>query len=44
MGKEYEGVIRSTVLVAGDGSVREIWRNVKVKGHVDAVLAAAQAM
>lgn len=44
MGKEYEGLIRSTVLVDGDGTVREIWRNVKVKGHVDAVLAAAQSM
>ena len=44
MGKEYEGLIRSTVLVDGDGTVREIWRNVKVKEHVDAVLAAAQAM
>ncbi len=44
MGKEYEGLIRSTVLVDGDGTVREIWRNVKVKGHVDAVLAAAQGM
>ena len=44
MGREYEGVIRSTVLVGADGTVREIWRNVKVKGHVEEVLAAAQAM
>ncbi len=44
MGKEYEGLIRSTVLVGADGSVQEIWRSVKVKGHVDAVLAAAQAL
>lgn len=44
MGKEYEGLIRSTVLVDADGVVREIWRSVKVKGHVDAVLLAAQAL
>ena len=44
MGKEYEGLIRSTVLVGADGSVREIWRGVKVKGHVDAVLLAAKEL
>lgn len=44
MGKEFEGLIRSTVLVGADGSVKAIWRDVKVPGHVEEVLAAAQAL
>ena len=44
MGREFMGLIRSTVLVDADGVVRELWRNVKVKGHVDEVLAAAQGL
>ncbi|APQ14276.1 peroxiredoxin [Pseudomonas oryzihabitans] len=43
-GKEYIGVDRSTFLIDRDGVVRKIWRNVKVPGHVDEVLAAAQAL
>ncbi|MCA9521810.1 MAG: peroxiredoxin [Myxococcales bacterium] len=37
-GKEYQGVIRSTVLIDPTGHVAHHWRSVKVKGHVDAVL------
>lgn len=36
-GKEYMGVERSTFLIDPNGIIREIWRNVKVKGHVEAV-------
>lgn len=36
-GREYEGVIRSTFIVGKDGVVEAAWKNVKVKGHVDAV-------
>ena len=43
-GKEYMGVDRSTFLVDKDGVLRQDWRGVKVPGHVDAVLAAAQAL
>lgn len=39
-GRTYMGVVRTTVLIDGDGVVRRIWPNVKVKGHVDAVLSA----
>lgn len=39
-GKDYEGTIRSTFLIDRDGRVAAEWRNVKVKGHVDEVLAA----
>jgi len=43
-GKEYLGVDRSTFLLDQDGVLRQEWRGVKVPGHVDAVLAAAQAL
>jgi len=43
-GRKFEGVIRSTVLIGGDGKVARVWRNVKVDGHADQVLAAAQLL
>jgi peroxiredoxin Q/BCP len=42
-GKQVEGTIRSTFLVAPDGTIARAWRSVKVDGHVDAVVAALQA-
>ncbi|RYX92169.1 MAG: peroxiredoxin [Bradyrhizobiaceae bacterium] len=41
-GKVFEGVLRSTVLIGRDGKVIKAWRNVKVDGHADAVLAEAR--
>ena len=41
-GKKYMGIERSTFLVKADGTLAEIWRKVKVKGHADAVLAATR--
>ncbi|NMX70738.1 peroxiredoxin [Pseudomonas sp. WS 5059] len=43
-GKEYLGVDRSTFLIDKEGVLRQEWRGVKVPGHVEAVLAAAQAL
>ncbi|MHA6494731.1 peroxiredoxin [Pseudomonas borbori] len=43
-GKEYLGVDRSTFLIDKAGVLRQEWRGVKVPGHVEAVLAAAQAL
>ncbi len=43
-GRKYMGVERATFLIDGDGVVRRVWRNVKVPGHVEEVLAAAQAL
>lgn len=43
-GKEYLGVDRSTFLIDKSGVLRKTWRGVKVPGHVDAVLAEAQAL
>jgi peroxiredoxin Q/BCP len=43
-GRESLGVERSTFLIDRDGILRREWRKVKVKGHVDEVLAAVQAL
>lgn len=43
-GKEYMGIERSTFLIDAKGVLRQEWRKVKVKGHADEVLAAAQAL
>jgi peroxiredoxin Q/BCP len=43
-GREYMGVERSTFLVGADGAIKKVWRNVKVKGHVDQVLAEASSL
>jgi thioredoxin-dependent peroxiredoxin len=40
MGKEYMGIIRSTFLIDPTGNIAHIWSNVRVKGHVENVLAA----
>lgn len=42
-GKQVRGIERSTFLIGTDGRLVREWRGVKVAGHVDEVLAAAQA-
>ena len=42
-GKIYMGIERCTYLIGPDGVIREVWRKVKVPGHVDAVLEAVKA-
>lgn len=39
-GQEVEGVIRSTVVIAPDGTIAHHWPQVKAEGHADAVRAA----
>ena len=41
-GREYMGIERSTFLIDSKGILRQEWRGVKVKGHVEEVLAAAK--
>ncbi|MRI84006.1 MAG: peroxiredoxin [Nitratiruptor sp.] len=36
-GREYEGVIRTTVLIDPEGRIAAFWPKVRVKGHVEAV-------
>jgi thioredoxin-dependent peroxiredoxin len=42
-GRIFHGILRTTVLIGADGRIIRIWRNVKVDGHADEVLAAAEA-
>lgn len=39
-GKKYMGIERSTFLIDENGNIEQIWRKVKVKDHVEAVLNA----
>jgi len=41
-GRTYMGIDRSTFLIDEEGQLRAEWRKVKVPGHVEAVLQAAQ--
>ena len=41
-GKKYMGIDRATFLIARDGKLAAAWRKVKVPGHAEAVLKAAQ--
>jgi thioredoxin-dependent peroxiredoxin len=43
-GKQVRGIERSTFLIDGEGKLVREWRKVKVDGHVEDVLAAAQAL
>jgi len=41
-GKKYMGIERATFLIGGDRKIKQIWRKVKVVGHVKEVLEAVQ--
>ncbi|MCW5698210.1 MAG: thioredoxin-dependent thiol peroxidase [Rhodospirillales bacterium] len=41
-GRKYMGIERATFLIDGDGTIRRVWRKVKVTGHVDQVLQVAK--
>jgi peroxiredoxin len=43
-GKTYMGIDRSTFLIDGQGTLRRVWRQVLVPGHVAEVLDAARAL
>ena len=43
-GKEHMGIERSTFLIDSEGKLVQEWRKVKVNGHVQEVLAAAQKL
>ena len=43
-GKQVRGIERSTFLIDEKGVLRQEWRKVKVKEHVEEVLAAAKAL
>ena len=41
-GKTFHGIERSTFLIDEEGRIAQVWRKVKVPGHVEAVLAAVK--
>ncbi|MCG8543456.1 MAG: thioredoxin-dependent thiol peroxidase [Alphaproteobacteria bacterium] len=41
-GRKFMGIERSTFLIDGDGVIRNVWRKVRVPGHVESVLEAAK--
>lgn len=41
-GKKFMGIERATYLISEDGKIAAIWRKVKVKGHIEAVLEAVR--
>jgi peroxiredoxin Q/BCP len=43
-GKIYMGIVRSTFLIDEKGKIAAIWRNLRVKGHVEKVLEEAQKL
>jgi len=43
-GRKVMGIERSTFLIDTNGKLKQEWRKVKVKGHVDEVLAAVKAL
>ena len=43
-GKKYMGIERTTFLIDEQGKIAQIWRNVKVPGHVEDVFKAAEGL
>ena len=43
-GREYMGIERSTFLIDAQGKLKQEWRKLKVKGHVEEVLEAVKAL
>ncbi len=43
-GRKYMGIERATYLIGADQSIKNIWRKVRVKEHVEKVLDAVKAL
>jgi thioredoxin-dependent peroxiredoxin len=43
-GRTYMGMERATYLIDAKGVIRQVWRKVKVPGHVEEVMAAIKAL
>ncbi len=43
-GRKFMGITRATLLIGRDGTIAQVWPKVKVDGHAEAVLKAAQAL
>ena len=43
-GKEYMGIVRTTLIIDPQGVIKAIWKNVKVKDHSQAVMKKLQEL
>ena len=43
-GRKFMGIVRTTFLIDAKGRIAQVWRNVRVDGHAEAVLDAAKAL
>lgn len=43
-GRTHVGIERSTFVIDGDGVIRHVWRDVKMPGHAEQVLAAVRGL
>lgn len=44
LGKNFLGIIRSSVLIGPDGKVAKVWEKAPSKGHADEALAALRVI
>lgn len=43
-GRKFMGIARTTFLIDAHGRIAQVWRNVRVPGHAEKVLAAAKSL
>lgn len=43
-GRSFMGIVRTTYLIDAAGRIARVWEKVKVRGHVDEVLAAVRSL
>ncbi|HII06626.1 MAG TPA: thioredoxin-dependent thiol peroxidase [Methanotrichaceae archaeon] len=43
-GKEYQGVLRSTAMIDPEGKIAQVWKKVRVKGHVEEVKGVLKSL
>lgn len=43
-GRKFMGIVRTTFLIGPDGTIAQIWRKVKVPGHVQDVLESVKSL
>ena len=43
-GRTYMGMVRTTYLIDAGGKIARVWNKVRVKGHAEEVLTAAQSL
>jgi peroxiredoxin Q/BCP len=44
LGKSFLGIVRSSVLIGPDGTVKKVWEKAPSKGHAEEVLAVLSTL